>query len=88
MKPHLLLVDDDRDSLDSMKALATRQFRVEMAGPETPIPDAQIVWRENRYIRLAIVDLQMPGPSSGLDPEQPGLLRTARLKTSHGTEVA
>ena len=42
MKPNILIVDDDRDTLDSMWSMLRRPYEVFMAGPEKPVLDAHV----------------------------------------------
>lgn len=75
MKRPLLLVDDDQDTLESMRPLVQGQFRVLCAGPDNPVSAALRAWRENADLELAILDLHYAG-----QPESAGLDLLTQLK--------
>lgn len=60
MRNKLLFVDDDADTLASIQYLLQRWYDVLIAGPENPFENALRLCEQNRDIRGAFVDLQMP----------------------------
>ena len=85
MKHKILLVDDEADSLDSMRDLLEGEFRVLCAEPADPVRSARALWGEHFDLRLAILDLHMPdapGGQSRLQSEEVGFGLAADLKAA------
>src|SRR5947208_1134386 len=87
-KPQLLLVDDDQDTLQSVGPWLRGAFELLQAGPENACERDLQLWRANPGLRLALVDLKMPGPH-GMPPEEVGTWLIKELKTARpGARVA
>lgn len=80
MRRKILIVDDEGDHLYAMETMLRDDFAVVLAGPDNAVEDAISLWDRDSQLRLAIVDLKMPGLNRESSSEQCGVKLIGLLK--------